>query len=279
MDTLWIVLGSIAGFAVLCFCLFLIIIRPATGKREIMKRYKGVKFAHRGLHDDKKAENSMSAFAAAVECGYGIELDVRLSKDGELVVFHDDTVDRMTEAKGRVDSFTAEELSGLHLGGTEDGVPTFRQVLDLVDGKIPLLVEMKEEIGKYGVAEKTAEMLREYKGEYIVESFNPLSLAHFGTLMPEVAKGLLCSNYLKHPKTRSLAYFAVQNMMMNVHCKPDFIAYDPAEWNNAGLTMIRTFYPKTPLVCWTLKSPEEEAAAKEHGFTSFIFENYKSELE
>ena len=278
MKIFLIILASLTGFLALCFLVFLIIIKPSAKKRKAMERYKGVKFAHRGLHDSEKAENSLSAFAAAVECGYGIELDVRLSKDGELVVFHDDTLDRMTEARGRVDSFTAEELSRLHLGGTGDGVPTFREVLKIVDGKVPLLVEMKEQVGKYGVAKKTAEMLKEYNGEYIVESFNPLALQYFGRLMPDVAKGLLCCNYLKNPKTRNIQTFAVQNMLMNVYCKPDFIAYSHKDWKDAGLTMVRTFYPKTPLVCWTLTSPEDEAAAAKHGFTAFIFENYKSEL-
>jgi glycerophosphoryl diester phosphodiesterase len=278
MKIFFIVLGSLAIFLALCFCIFLILIKPSAKKRDVMARYKGVKFAHRGLHDKERAENSISAFAAAVEAGYGIELDVRLSKDGELVVFHDDTVDRMTEARGRVDSFTAKELAELRLGGTNDGVPTFREVLDVVDGKIPLLVEIKEDLGKYGVTNKAAEMLKEYKGEYIVESFNPLSVWRFKSLMPEVATGLLCANYLKNPKTRSIKTFVVQNMLLNVRCKPDFIAYSHKDWKDAGLAMIRTFYPKTPLVCWTLRSPEEEAAAKEHGFTSFIFENYKSEL-
>ncbi len=278
MKIFLIVLASLVGFLALCFLVFLILIKPSAKKREIMNRYRGVKFAHRGLHDKEKAENSISAFAAAVECGYGIELDVRLSKDGELVVFHDDTLDRMTEVRGRVDSLTAEELSKLHLGGTNDGVPTFREVLRVVDGRIPLLVEIKEDLGKYAVTNKTAEILKEYKGEYIVESFNPLAVAHFHTLMPEVACGLLCTNYLKNKKTRNAKHFVVQNMMFNFRIKPDFIAYDHAEWNNAGLAMVRAFYPKTPLVCWTLKSPEEEAAAAKHGFTSFIFENYKSEL-
>ena len=278
MKIFLIILASLLGFLALCFFVFLLLIKPSAKKREAMQRYNGTKFAHRGLHDKDKAENSISAFAAAVEAGYGIELDVRLSKDGELVVFHDDTLDRMTEARGRVDSFTAKELAALHLGDTCDGVPTFREVLDIVDGKVPLLVEMKEEIGKYGVAKKTAEMLKEYKGEYIVESFNPFALAYFGTLMPNVARGFLCSNYLKHPKMRNVKYFIVQNMMLNFHSKPDFIAYDHGEWKNAGLSMVRFFYPKTPLICWTVRTPEEEAAAKEHGFTSFIFENYKSEL-
>ena len=279
MKIFFIVLGSLVGFLALCFCLFLILIKPSSKKRDVMARYKGVKFAHRGLHDTEKAENSMSAFAAAVECGYGIELDVRLSKDGELVVFHDDTVDRMTEARGRVDSFTAKELAKMHLGGTEDGVPTLCEVLKLVDERIPLLVEIKEDLGKYGVTHKAAEILAEYKGEFIIESFNPLSIARMKSLMPDVARGLLCSNYLKNPKTRNIKTFVVQNMLLNIRCKPDFIAYAHKDWKDAGLAMIRTFYPKTPLVCWTLKSPEDEGAAKEHGFTSFIFENYKSELE
>ena len=173
MKIFLIVLASVAAFLAICLCVFLILIRPSAKKREVMKRYKGVKFAHRGLHDSEKAENSMSAFAAAVEHGYAIELDVRLSKDGELVVFHDDTLDRMTEAVGRVDSFTVEELSRLHLGGTDDCVPTFRDVLKLVDGRVPLLVEMKEDIGKYGVTKKTAEMLKEYhnlSGIYLTAS-------------------------------------------------------------------------------------------------------------
>ncbi len=278
MKIFLIVLGSVVAFLALCFIVFLILIKPSSKKRGVMERYKGVKFAHRGLHDSEKAENSLSAFAAAVEHGYGIELDVRLSKDGELVVFHDDTLDRVTDATGRVDTMTAEELSRVRLSGTEDTVPTFREVLKLVDGKVPLLVEIKEDIGKYGVTKKTAEMLREYHGEYIVESFNPFALKCFGGLMPEVALGFLCTNYLKNPKMRKFKYFIVQNMMLNFHSKPDFIAYDHGEWKNAGLAMVRTFYPKTPLVCWTVRSHKEETAAKEHGFTSFIFENYKSEI-
>jgi hypothetical protein len=160
MKIFFIVLGSLAMFLALCFCIFLILIKPSAKKRDVMARYKGVKFAHRGLHDKERAENSISAFAAAVEAGYGIELDVRLSKDGELVVFHDDTVDRMTEARGRVDSFTAKELAELRLGGTNDGVPTFREVLDVVDGKIPLLVEIKEVLASTALRTRPQKCLR-----------------------------------------------------------------------------------------------------------------------
>ena len=110
-----------------------------------MERYKSVKFAHRGLHDGGRAENSLSAFSAAVAKGYGIELDVRLCKSGELVVFHDPTLNRVCGVDGRVIDMTAEELSRVSLSGTGEGVPTFAKVLQTVGGAVPLLIEIKME--------------------------------------------------------------------------------------------------------------------------------------
>ena len=114
-----IVLSSILLFGLL---LALYMISPGK-KRSEMEKFKEIKYAHRGLHDATKAENSLSAFAAAKEKGYGIELDVRLSKDGELVVFHDDNLTRMAGIDGKVVDFTAEELSKMSLSGTSDGAP------------------------------------------------------------------------------------------------------------------------------------------------------------
>ena len=123
--------------------LYALIIRGRVGEKKLEDLRYWV-YAHRGLHNAERAENSMSAFRAAVEAGFGIELDVRLSKDGRLVVFHDDTLDRVCGREGRVDDFTAEELATFRLSGTEDGIPLFTDVLAVVDGKIPLLVEIKE---------------------------------------------------------------------------------------------------------------------------------------
>ena len=159
MKAFLIVIISLISFLLLSFLLFLLLIKPS-GRREMMEKYKSLKFAHRGLHDATRAENSLSAFAAAADAGFAIELDVRLSSDGVLMVFHDDTLERMTGVGGRVDSKTAEELHSIRLGNTEDTIPTFDEVLGLVDGRVPLLVEIKEDAGKYGVTEKTVETLK-----------------------------------------------------------------------------------------------------------------------
>lgn len=272
MKVFVIVLLSLLAFLLLSFLLFLFLI--GTGKRKgIMDKYKGVKYAHRGLHDRHRAENSMSAFRAAVEAGFGIELDVRLSSDGELVVFHDDTLDRMTKEKGRVDSRTAKELSEITLGDTSDTVPLFSEVLKMVGGRVPLLVEIKEDQGKYGVTEKTAELLRDYKGEFIIESFNPLALARVKKLMPEVARGFLSQNFLSDKKYRGVIYFLLQNLLTNVLCRPDFIAYNHRDYKNSPLKLVRTIFD-VPTFAWTVRSESEERAAKSHGFDSVIFEGY-----
>ena len=111
MKTFLIILLSVAAFLILSFCIYLFLIK--TERRDDMKKLLSKRYAHRGLHNSERAENSLSAFRAAVDAGYGIELDVRLSKDGELVVFHDDTLERVTDREGRVDSFTAKELADL----------------------------------------------------------------------------------------------------------------------------------------------------------------------
>jgi len=277
MDVFFIVLGIALGALLLVLALCLFLIAPSGKMRGEMERYRSEKFAHRGLHDATRAENSMSAFAAAVSAGYGIELDVRLTRDGEVVVFHDDTLERVAGVCGRVDSYTLAELREMRLLGTADTIPTFREVLDLVGGRVPLLVEIKEEVFKYDVTEAVAKMLRDYEGEYIVESFNPLALVRFRSLVPGVPCGLLCDNYLTQKKYRKPMYFIVQFMLFNVRCRPDFIAFNHLGWRNSSLLLIRAFFRKTPLICWTVKSAEEEAEAKKHGFTGIIFEGYNIE--
>jgi glycerophosphoryl diester phosphodiesterase len=277
IDALIITLSSLVSLAILLAIVYLLVLVRPRSRREVSSALLR-DYAHRGLHGNGVPENSLKAFELACQRGYGIELDVQLSRDGTVMVFHDYTLIRMTGCDKKLCELDASELRELKLGGTDQTVPTFKEVLQLVGGRVPLLVELKGESTDASVCAPVAELLKEYKGEYIVESFNPFALAYFGTLMPNVARGFLCSNYLKHPKMRNIKYFIVQNMMLNFHSKPDFIAYDHGEWKNAGLSMVRFFYPKTPLICWTVRTPEEEAAAKEHGFTSFIFENYKSEL-
>ena len=257
------------------FLIFLFLIKPCGKRRERMKRFTEYKYAHRGLHDATRAENSLSAFKAAVEAGYAIELDVRLSSDGELVVFHDDTLERVTDKEGRVDERSAKELSEIHLMGTNDTIPTFAEVLSVVDGRVPLLVEIKEDAMKYGVTEKTAEMLRTYKGEFIVESFNPLALSLFKKLMPDTLRGVLSQNFLSQKKYRKPMYFLLENLLLNVACRPDFIAFNHTDHKNCALRLTKKLF-RTTTVAWTIRSKEEEEKAYKNGFSTVIFENYEA---
>ena len=170
MHPIFIILIVMAATALLTLGVWLFMIWPG-GRRAAMEKFTKVHYAHRGLHDGERAENSMSAFAAAKKMGYGIELDVRLSKDGELVVFHDADLTRMTGIEGKVIDFTAEELAKMSLAGTADGIPTFREVLELIDGSVPLLIEVKMDPKEGGVAEKLIEVIEGYQGDFIVESF------------------------------------------------------------------------------------------------------------
>lgn len=258
--------------AFLFFFLFLAIL-PGEHNRE-MERYKFTRFAHRGLHRDGIEENSRSAFLRAMEAGFGIELDVRLSSDGELVVFHDETLSRMCGIDGKVVDYTAEELAGFRLGNSEEGIPTFREVLELVDGAVPLLIEIKKDLGEGKVAEKFLEVIEGYKGEYIVESFNPLALRTIRRANPDILLGILSMQYSKEEKYRGkLLYRLLEDMRLNFLFRPDFIAYEKGGHACGVLRFIRRTFG-TPLYAWTVRSSEEERDAIRDGFDSVIFEDY-----
>lgn len=242
------------------------------GKKKNIDDFLNVKYAHRGLHDDAKAENSISAIKAAVENGYGIEFDVRLSSDGKLVVFHDDTLDRVCGREGKVRDFTAEELATFKLSGTDDGVPTFDEVLSAVGGRVPLLIEIKEDAGDSSVSRATAERLQSYDGPYIVESFNPLSVKNASSILPEIACGFLSRHFTAEEETKKPLYFALEHLLLNRLCNPSFIAYKHDDHYMPMLKFTRLLGAKT--IAWTVRSREEEKAAFEHGFDAVIFENY-----
>ena len=276
MHPIFIVLIVIFSIILLGLLAMLYMISPGK-KRPEMEKFKQVKYAHRGLHDATKAENSMSAFAAAKEMGFGIELDVRLSKDGELVVFHDDNLTRVAGIDGKVIDFTAEELSKMSLSGTKDGVPTLREVLDLIDGAVPLIIEIKMNGHEKGVSEKLMEVIEGYKGDYVVESFNPIALKVVRRMRPDILRGILSTEYLKDEKHKgSILYGLLQHLMLNFMVRPDFIAYDKKGYKVEGLRFVRRSFG-TALIAWTVKSAEEEREAISHGFDTVIFEGYISE--
>lgn len=264
----------IASVLIFFFAVYLILIAPS--RRHAADEFKGIKYAHRGLHNGERAENSLSAFSAAIDAGFGIELDVRLSSDGVLMVFHDDTLDRVVGREGRVDSFTCAELKEMKLSGTEDTIPTFAEVLELVSGRTPILVEIKEDAGKYGVSTATAEILKNYEGKYLVQSFNPLSLSNYARLSPDTPRGILSHRYYKYEPYRKPLYFLLQCLLLNRLCRPSFISYDHEDTRNLSFKLVRSLFGATTFA-WTVRSEEEERLAKKHGFDTIIFEDFLPE--
>lgn len=260
--------------AVLLILLILYAFLTYPGKRRpISPELLGAQYAHRGLHDSEHAENSLSAFRRAVESGYGIELDVRLSKDGVLVVFHDDTLERVADEEGRVIDYTADELAAMHLCGTEEGIPTLEQVLKLVNGRVPLLIEIKEGASDSSVSLATAEMLKGYSGPLLIESFNPLSLSRIKEALPQVPRGLLCDHYTRHKEYRTPTYRILQWFFLNFKARPDFYAYNYLCRTYLPFRLVRMLH-KRPTFAWTVRTQLDKEICRESGFTSIIFEDF-----
>lgn len=269
MKILFIILSVI----LILIILLLIAVKPNRRRYEMKKFVSPVRYAHRGLHDKNLPENSLAAFAAAVERGYGIELDVRTTKDGKLVVFHDSDLKRMTGAEGEVSQMTLAELKELRLDGTQERIPTFEEALSLIDGEVPLLVEIKRGFEKSDVEEKTVAVLKKYKGEYIIESFNPLTVREIKKNLPHICRGILSFKFLRGGKFKGIVYFALQNLFFNFLAKPDFIAYHHKDYKNIFFQLDKRLFRATA-IAWTITSPEEEKEAFKHGFDAVIFENY-----
>lgn len=265
--------GGIAAGLLLVFLVFLFLIQPRSPKkRPPYEDFVGVEYAHRGVHDKNLPENSLRAFEKAVELGLGIELDIQLSKDGQVVVFHDLTLNRVAGVDGKVIDYTAEELSKMSLNGKPDGIPTLKQVLEVVDGKIPLIIEMKIPGFDLSVCPKAFEILDDYTGRYCVESFHPFVLDWLRKNRPNILRGQLSSNFFKHQeKGNKLQLFAVKNLLLNVIAKPDFIAYDvryPETW---AFRLCRDVWKAFP-IGWTIRTKEELTRAKKD-FDAWICED------
>ncbi len=230
--------------------------------------------AHRGLHSDGIPENSVAAFLRAVEKGYAIETDVHLSKDGVPVVFHDDRLARMTGENRALKDCTAEELTALALGGTQQKIPLFSDFLSLIGGRVPLLIEIKNmpHLKTEEAVRPIAEALRNYGGVYAIQSFQPLYLPAFRRYLPEIPCGLLAtarssaSDFGNSPLWR-IKSFVMGKMLLAPFVKPDFISYYigdyplPARWNA---------YPR---LAWVATSYEAAQKALAHA-DNIIFEHF-----
>lgn len=230
-------------------------------------------YAHRGLHNERLPENSLPAFSRAVEMGYGIELDVLKTADDKLVVFHDDILKRMCGVKGRVTEKTYEQLKELKLLESQEVIPLFQEVLDLVKGQVPLLVEIKSEGDWKKTTDLVAEMMEQYSGQYVVESFSSLVLMKYKKRLPKVGRGQLATDLFRGKKKQSvITKWLLSKMLLNVLTKPDFIAYNYKYRDSKYFQKVKK-NPQMLFAAWTVRSEEEYDQIKEE-FDSFIFEGF-----
>lgn len=221
-----------------------------------------VPYAHRGLHGGDIPENSLAAFERACLAGYGIELDVQLSSDGVVTVFHDYTLTRMTGCERKLSELSSAELSALSLKGTGEHIPTFSEVLALVDGRVPLLVELKGESASTELCEAVAEQLGAYRGAYCIESFNPLLVGKIQKLLPNALCGLLYTNVCRDKKRVTPLNILLSVMALNFLAKPAFIAYRASLRHTIPVKLTTGLYRAQRFV-WTLRDKKsfDEAVA------------------
>ena len=262
---------GIAVFALSVIALiYLFLISPrltAAADMELLR----VDYAHRGLWNGRMPENSLSAFEAAARKGFGIELDVRLTKDKRIVVFHDDSLKRMCGVNANVSDLTLEQIKDLRLLGTNERIPTLAEVLRLVDGRVPLLIEFKGERPEKELCLGAARMLDIYGGAFCVESFSPLILRWFKKYRPTYGRGQLVTNDIgpKRPHGRKLN-FVLSRMLTNFISRPDFIAIKgDMRRSLAFLICVKAFHVSGFI--WTVRDPKTYEGCKRAGYYA-IFE-------
>ncbi|MDE6852494.1 MAG: glycerophosphodiester phosphodiesterase [Lachnospiraceae bacterium] len=259
---------------VVIIVLYLLCLKPNNTGKARMKAYEKVYIAHRGLFDKAEApENSLAAFRRAVNGGYGIELDVQLTADGKLVVFHDESLKRMCGVARKVWKCNYRELCQYHLLDTQEKIPLLEEVLQVVAGKVPMIIEIKPEGNSIRTAKALSGHMKKYQGEYCVESFDPRVLHWYRKNDPEIVRGQLSTNFWLNESDKPwYIKIGLTNLLTNFYTKPDFIAYNYKYANQLSLQICRHFY-HTELVAWTVHSPEELEQARE-SFRVFIFDGF-----
>ncbi len=288
-------LKAIGIVLIVIIIMYFLMIMPRVVNKPSREPYAGVLYAHRGLHDNESdaPENSMAAFRKAVDAGYGIECDVQLTKDGVPVIFHDFTLARIARypeneipadaivnpdgslgVKGKVIDYTYEELLNFHLLGSDEKIPKFEEFLAMVNGKIPLIVELKIEYKDISVCPKVDELLSNYKGVYCIESFNPLGVYWYKKNRPLVFRGQLSDAFHrdKPEEFKGPLYFVLTNLLLNFLTRPDFVAFNHKYSECLSRRLCRSLYGNVA-AAWTIKSEADLERARKR-FDIFIFDSF-----
>lgn len=266
-----------AAVVLLIFLIYIYLILPSLRRHKTLERCLGRQYAHRGLHSKEKniPENSLAAFKAAVDGGYGIELDVRLDADGKLFIMHDDNALRMTGADMFISKSHYDEIKALRLGSTDEKIPTFAEVLELVDGKIPLIVELKAIPGRIDeLGKRVFELLDSYEGDFLVESFDPRMVRWVRKHRPHIARGQLISYFRRHgdKKISPAIDFMTHNLLFNIGARPDFVAMYYPDRKSISLKLCRLLGAVE--IDWTITSQQQLDICRKDKVKSVIFEGF-----
>ncbi|QSF13456.1 glycerophosphodiester phosphodiesterase family protein [Mycoplasma sp. Mirounga ES2805-ORL] len=226
--------------------------------------------SHRGYHNDICPENSIKAFENSIKNGFAIELDIHILKDNKIVVFHDDSLKRMTGIDKIIEECDYEEIKSLSLKNSKEKIPLLSDVLNLVNGKVPLLIEYKTRQFKSRILEEESwKILKNYKGQFAIQSFNPYTLLWFKNNAPYVIRGQLSGGFLGEKMNIFKKYY-LKRMIMNKKTKPDFINYEKTFLKQKYIKKIKKHLP---VLSWIITNYEE---MKEHNkdCNNFIFEGF-----
>ncbi len=253
--------------------IYLFLIFPSLRRHSDRALLGGMRIAHRGYHSMKAncPENSLNAFSEAIEKGYPIENDIHITADGEVVVFHDDTLLRMCGEDKIIEELTLKEIKEYTLKDSDQKIPTLKECLDLVDGKVPLLIEFKafsfENAKRLCLA--ADKILSEYKGKYFIQSFYPPVLRWYKKNRPEILRGQLSQK----TGDGSVSQILLGHMIFNFLARPDFVSYNHKDARFLP-RRINTLLGALP-VCWTLETKEDYQKSKKY-FKAFIFEKFEA---
>jgi len=264
------------GILAILFLIYLLLLAPGSFPKDMNPILWKTSYAHRGLHkkDQTVPENSLPAFTAAAKAGYGIELDVNLTKDGEVIVFHDDNLQRVCGVDRFITDCTYAELRQYRLYDTNDRIPRFSEVLDLVNGHSPFIIELKSTKNNDELCAKTAALLDTYKGAYCIESFHPGIVRWFRKNRPNVVRGQLSAGFNSYGTLPWYQRFVLSFLLINTLTLPHFVAYNHIDARNILRPKLYQLMGGK-LIGWTVQDTDDIAYCK-RTFDAIIFQYFRA---
>lgn len=272
---LLIQITAAAGISmVVLIFLFLYALAPQLADRPDFSKLAQYDYAHRGLHNQQQGipENSLTSFRLAAESGYGVELDLQLTRDNQVVVFHDKSLNRLFGIDMEVKDITFDDLRQYRLPGTLEAIPTLYEALEVIDGHVPIIVELKEFSPAQQICPLVQDILKDYQGLYCVQSFSSLTVKWYHDNEPDVIRGQLMHNLEKDGRYTLFQALVRQNLCTNFMTRPNFAAYEQDSRKCPAMWLAKNVF-NMPEISWTIRDPDTYNALKEENCI-IIFEDF-----